>query len=148
MLALNYFSQYAVWYVFNVVRYLFRFKSYLIVSLFRFFPLVTFVYGFFFRKRKIFLRYCFVVSKRRKFGRKEFPVLVYSSLGIHVGYIVHMLYYLWHQLSVFFFCVLFVQNAILLIAQANATESIRRFIGTKRVRNIPAATRNNNGKSH
>ena len=111
-------------YILDVVRDIFRFERYLVIPLLRFFPLESLAYDFFFCEREMFLDDGFIVGKRRKFRRKEFSIFIYSSLGIGVGHIIHVLYDFRHKFFVFFFRVLLVQDAVLLVAQTNAAEKI------------------------
>src|SRR3989344_4040182 len=88
---------------------------------------------------EVFLGHGFVVGERGQFQREEFSVSVYSSFFINIWHIVHMLDYLRRQFFVFFFGVLFVEDAVRFSPKSNATEKISRTMTIVRILNIVTA---------
>ena len=106
------------------IREIFRFLCDGIVLFLRIFPRESLSKCLCFGERKVFLGNGFVVSKGREFWGKEFTICVDSTFLIDIGHIHHVLFNLGEEYFVLLFCILFVQNAILLISNANAGETM------------------------
>ena len=66
----------------------------------------------------------FVIAERRKFRGEELTVPIYSAFAVYIGHGVHMLYDLGDKGFIFFFGVLLVEDAVLLVSKADAGEAI------------------------
>ncbi|MCK9540389.1 hypothetical protein [Dokdonella sp.] len=89
--------------------------------------------GLLFREREVFLGDRLVVREGREFCGEEFTVSVFPALLIDVWHIHHMLLDSWEEGFILFFRVLLVQDAILLVAEADAAETMGGIVANFRI---------------
>ena len=142
------FLQDSVIHILDVVREVLGELGDLVFLDFGVLPTVSLGQGFFLGEGEVFLRNRLVVCEGREFGGEEFAVSVYPATLVDVGHCIHVFYDPGDKGFVFFLCVLFVEDAVLFVAEADAGETVGNGLAVVREINISKTTKTAYRKIH